>query len=227
VDLSVRKASELLRHGLAGALDKALDLADPVAVTHVEKIRKNHGDISPAAALRRVEWEYRLAVAGTGSAAGFSAFAPNPAAWAATVAEAGIFLTASAALVVTSARIHGFEDLDPLQRRVLVTGILLGNSASAGLGKAVPRTAKHWAKHLINHVPRSSLVSINKVLGPNFITKYGTQQGVLVLGRELPAGIGAVIGGGGNALFGEGIIRAGHKAFGPVRESWDQPLGAS
>ena len=40
----------------------------------------------------------------------------------------------------------------------------------------------------------------NKVLGPRFITKYGTKQGVLVLGKQVPMGIGAVLGGGGNHL---------------------------
>jgi hypothetical protein len=222
VELSLRKVSEVVRQSTADALEKALEAADPVAKAHVESIRKNHAGITPAAALRRVEWEYRVAVTSTGGAAGLAAFAPNPVAWAATIAEAGVFLTASAALVVATAQVHGLDDLDPLQRRVLVTGILLGNSASAGLAKAVPRTAKHWAKYIVNQVPRSSLIAVNKVLGPNFVTKYGTKQGVLVLGRELPGGIGAVIGGGGNAVFGELVIRASHKAFGRVRESWDE-----
>lgn len=50
-------------------------------------------------------------------------------------------------------------------------------------------------------MPLETLRQINKVLGPNFVTKYGTKQGIIVLGRIAPLGIGAVIGGGANAAL--------------------------
>jgi hypothetical protein len=61
---------------------------------------------------------------------------------------------------------------------------------------------------------------MNKTLGYRFVTKYGTKQGILVLGREVPFGIGAAIGGGGNYLIGQGSVRAARKAFGPPPPDW-------
>jgi hypothetical protein len=58
------------------------------------------------------------------------------------------------------------------------------------------------------------------VLGPRFITKYGTKQGALVLGKQIPFGIGAVIGGGGNHVFGRLTIASAHKIFGAEPDEW-------
>lgn len=32
--------------------------------------------------------------------------------------------------------------------------------------------------------------NVNKALGPRFITKYGTREGLLVLGKQIPLGLG-------------------------------------
>ncbi len=61
---------------------------------------------------------------------------------------------------------------------------------------------------------------MNKKLGPRFITKWGTKQGVLVLGREIPFGIGAGIGAGGNFLVARGSVQAARRAFGPAPAKW-------
>jgi hypothetical protein len=66
----------------------------------------------------------------------------------------------------------------------------------------------------------STIRAVNKVLGRNFVTKYGTKQGVLVLGRQLPFGLGALIGGGGNAAIGYATIRTARKVFGTPPEEW-------
>ncbi|WP_460042150.1 hypothetical protein [Streptomyces sp. JCM 18897] len=77
-------------------------------------------------------------------------------------------------------------------------------------------------------MPTATLRQINKVLGRNFVTKYGTRQGIVVLGRVAPFGIGAVIGGGANAALASLAVRAGRRAFRPAPEqwppSWDEPL---
>ena len=62
---------------------------------------------------------------------------------------------------------------------------------------------------------------MNKVLGHNFVTKYGMKQGIVVLGKVVPFGIGAVIGGTANGLFSQGIVSASNRAFGAASRSWD------
>ena len=54
----------------------------------------------------------------------------------------------------------------------------------------------------------------------NFVTKYGTKQGVLVLGKQMPLGIGAAIGGVGNAAFAQFTIRSAKRAFGAPPAAW-------
>ncbi len=69
-------------------------------------------------------------------------------------------------------------------------------------------------------MPLSTIKQINKVLGRNFVTRYGTTQGILVLGKVVPFGIGAVIGGGANLLIAETTVRTTRHAFGPAPTVW-------
>jgi hypothetical protein len=76
-------------------------------------------------------------------------------------------------------------------------------------------------------MPVETLRQINRVLGKHFVTKYGTKQGIIVLGRVAPFGIGVVIGGGANAALAALAARAGRRAFGPPSESWDRPTDST
>jgi hypothetical protein len=67
----------------------------------------------------------------------------------------------------------------------------------------------------------AAIDAANKMLGPRFITKWGTKQGILVLGKQVPLMIGAAIGGGGNGLFGWFVVKSARKVLGPAPESWD------
>jgi hypothetical protein len=54
---------------------------------------------------------------------------------------------------------------------------------------------------------------INKVMGHNFVTRYGTKQGIVVLGRLAPFGIGIALGGVMGAVSSTVVIRATKRAF--------------
>jgi hypothetical protein len=45
------------------------------------------------------------------------------------------------------------------------------------IGKVAERTGQHWARQVVSSVPAQTLKEINKVLGRNFVTKYGAKQG--------------------------------------------------
>ena len=51
-----------------------------------------------------------------------------------------------------------------------------------------------------------------------FLKKFAVAQGTNVVGRLIPFGIGAVVGGGGNHLLGRQIVRSSREAFGPAPE---------
>lgn len=85
-------------------------------------------------------------VSGTG--AGAAAVVPNGVAQtSATAADLITYLKASVYYILYLTEIHGL-DLEELERRrLLVTSVLLGNSASSkGLDRIIGRTAPYWGR---------------------------------------------------------------------------------
>lgn len=166
---------------------------------------------------------YRAALTGTGAAVGAVAAAPGVGTGAALALSGGEVLSSleiTTLFVLSLAEIHDIPINELERRRTIVLGILAGGSGSETIRKMSERTGQHWAKQIVAKVPASTLLKINKVLGKNFVTKYGTKQGIIVLGRVAPFGIGAAIGGGANLALAETTVRAGRRAFGPPPESW-------
>jgi hypothetical protein len=207
-------------------LDKAIGLQAPLVRKNIARARQRNPEATPAEVVRTLERMYVSALAGTGAAVGATAAAPavgTGVALALSAGEAFSSLELSALFVLSVAEVHGVR-LDEIERRrTLVMGILLGQSGSnAIVGKVAERTGQHWARQLVSRVPAATLRQINSVLGKNFITKYGAKQGIIVLGRVAPFGIGAVIGGGANATVAGLAVRAARRAFGPAPLSWPE-----
>jgi hypothetical protein len=210
---------ELVRTGLS----KALDLQHPIAVDNVSRLRRVHPTKTPAELVSYVDKVYLSAVTFTGFGAGAAAAIPNG--WLQVpIAAADLltFLEASVLYTLSVAEIHGLHTEDLERRRALVLTALIGNSASAAaLAGVLDKTVPYWGKQIVKAVPREAIKAINKLLGPRFVTLYGSRQGVLVLGKQIPAFIGAGIGAAGNALFGRGVIEATKKLLGPAPKNWD------
>lgn len=206
-------------------LDKAIGLQAPLVRKNIARARHRNPDATPAEVIRTLERMYLSALTGTGAAVGGAAAAPavgTGIALALSAGEAFSSLELSTLFVLSVAEVHGVR-LDEIERRrTLVMGVLLGQSGSATIGKVAERTGQHWGRQLVSKVPATTLKQINKVLGKNFITKYGTKQGIIVLGRVAPFGIGAIIGGGANATVAALAIRATRRAFGPAPQSWPE-----
>jgi hypothetical protein len=212
------------RNLLLGALDSALRVHGSMVEKNLARARQRRPDATPAEVIRTLERMYRSALTGTGAAVGAVAAVPTVGTGAALALSGGEVLSTlemTALFAFSLAQVHGIP-LDEIERRrTLVMGIMLGGSGAETIPKVAEKTGQHWAKQIVAKVPASKLLQINKVLGKNFITKYGTKQGIIVLGRVVPFGIGAVIGGGANLLLAETAIRASRRAFGPPPESWD------
>jgi hypothetical protein len=67
----------------------------------------------------------------------------------------------------------------------------------------------------------SAVLKANKVLGPRFITKYGTKHGILVLSKQIPLGLGIGVGAFSSHMIGRTIVRTARKVFGPVPEFFE------
>ncbi|MEV6718566.1 hypothetical protein AB0M48_41740 [Lentzea sp. NPDC051208] len=206
-------------------LDKAIGLQTPLVRKNIARARQRNPDATPAEVISSLEKMYVSALASTGAAVGATAAAPAVGTGVALALSAGEFFSSlelSTLFALSVAEVHGIQ-LDEIERRrTLVMGILLGESGSATIGKVAERTGQHWGRQLVNKVPMATLKQINKVLGKNFITKYGTKQGIIVLGRVVPFGIGAVIGGAANATVAALAVRTARRAFGPAPQSWPE-----
>lgn len=184
----------------------------------MERIRRRLPEASAEELVSELEKHYLAAVGTLGAAAGGIAAAPlvgTSASLALSVAEVGTFLEATALFTLAVAEVHGIaiEDLD--RRRALILAVLLGNSGSSIVEKSAGRTGAHWGRLLVQGMPMEKINAVNRKLGRHFVTKYGTKQGILVLGRAVPFGLGAAIGAGGNTALGYASVKAARRAFGP------------
>ena len=215
--------SETLNKGL----DKAASVSRPVVLDHIERCRQARPDASPAEVIKALGRHFTAATAATGTATGATAAVPGvtlPASLALGLGDATAFTSVAALYVFALAEIHDVPINDLERRRTLLLGILLGDAGVDAVRKVAGRTGPHWARQFVKTVPIEAIRKVNRVLGPNFVTKYGTKQGVLVLGKQVPLGIGAAIGGFGNAAFARFTIRSAKRAFGPPPEEWPSSL---
>ena len=217
--LDVAFAKELVADGFTNALI----VQQPLAIRTVDRLRRVHPDKSPEELIKFLNNTYLGTVTATGTAAGAAAVIPNgvvqvPVAAADLVA----FLEASVLYVLAVAEVYGVDVEDIERRKFLLTTVLLGDSGAKAVTQSLgKRTVPYWSKSIINSIPMKSINAANKVLGPRFITKYGTKQGVLVLGKQLPLALGVVVGAGGNVVFGYGIVKSTRKLLRAAPENWE------
>lgn len=206
---------------VGAALEKALVVQAPLARKHVERLRRVHPQAAPSELVRKLDVTYLSTVTVSGGTAGAAGIVPGGGIPAA-LTDVVLFTEATVLYVLSRAEVHGLHPEDVERRKLLAYMVLIGDGANTALGKAIPRTGGYWAKRIVDGIPMSAVNAANKVLGPRFITKYGTKQGVLVLSKQVPLGVGAALGGGGNHVFGRLTVRTANKVFGPPPEAWTE-----
>lgn len=201
---------------LLKSFETALKGSDLLAKQQVERMQLKHPHLTVTQQLTKLNTRFLSEVTAVGAATGASAAAPGFGAIAALGISAGdfmAFLTAASVHVQSVARVLDVEIEDADHARFLVLTVLLGGSGSSTVQKIAERTGAHWGRKFVKAVPASTLKQINKVMGQHFITRYGTRQGVLVLGKIAPFGFGVVLGAGGNHLLGQTTVKATQKTF--------------
>ena len=214
---------------LVSVLDNGSRLQAPAVAKYVEWVRRSHPGESPAQIIERMEKMFLLAVTGSGSAVGATAAIPGVgtvASIAAVGAESAFFLEAAALLTLAVASVHGISAADHQQRRALVLSVALGESGMEIVQKATGVTAKNWASAITSRIPGPTMKGMNSTLVRKFITKYAARRSALILGKLVPAGIGAAIGGAGNRAIGKGVVKNAREAFGPAPARWPDELRA-
>lgn len=208
---------------LKSIINNTFDKTYPLAIKNVEQLRRVHPNKSPKELLAYLDKHYLRKVAITGFATGTATAVPNGVGqMPLALAELLSSLEASVFYALCAMEIYGVSIEDHERRRLIVTIVLVGNSAATkALRSLNKRTVPYLSKQLIDSIPMSPIKRCNKVLGPRFITKHGTKQGVIVLDKQVPILLGAGIRVIGNILFGYFIITLVKKVFGDTPDTWD------
>lgn len=208
---------------LGSVIERAARLQAPAVAKYVASLRADHPDEGPAQIIQRLEKRYLLTVTGTGGAAGATAAVPGVgtiAAIGAVGAETVVFMEASALYALAVAEVYGISPEDRELRKALVLTAVLGD---AGLG-ALRATfgAKNASLLSLKKNPGQipGLGNLNKQLMKMFSRRFFIKKAPLLMGKLLPAGIGAVVGAGGNRALGKNVVNNTRQAFGPVPTTW-------
>lgn len=213
---------------------KAVEVQRPLVLRNLNRLRRKHPEDTPAQLAERLGRQYLAAVMGEGAAAGGTAVVPGvgtAAALGLSAAATVAFLETTALYAQSVAELMGVSTEDPQRAQTLVMAVMLGddgrkllrdfsgqaNGTGAGpLGGAVAAItgASGMSDALFQQVKRM------------FMKKFIIKQGAGMLGRLVPFGIGAVIGGVGNRAMGKGVIKAAQNIFGPLPAALPGQLAA-
>lgn len=209
----------------ARGFDAVLSVQRPVVLAHIRSIRGRRPDASPAQVIGILERRYLAAVTTGGALVGASAAIPAVGVGT-SIALSGVetagFLEASALFAQSVCEVHGIPVEDPERARTLVMTMILGNAgqelirqfAAQAAGTGPSRTA-FWGDLVTRNLPSAAFGPLADRVRKAFIRRFATTQSGSVIGRAIPFGIGAVVGGGGNHLLGRRVVHAGRTAFGP------------
>lgn len=206
-----------------GVLDRAQRLQAPRVKKYVESLRAKYPNDSPAQLIRRLEKRYLHAVTGSGGAVGATAAIPGVGtmtALGAMTGESAFFIEASALLALAIAEVHGIPLHDNERRKTLVLTVALGEEGVLALGRVVGTRGGVLRRLGRSSVPQSAITKLNKKLVAKLSRKYAYRKAPLVLGKLMPAGIGAVIGGAGSRAIGRRVVRNSRQVFGPPPVAW-------
>lgn len=210
---------------VANGFDRVMSVQRPVVLAHLRSIRSRNPEASPARVIQILERRYLAAVTTGGAAVGASAAIPAVGT-AASLALSGVetagFLEASALFAQSVTEIHGIAVDEPERARTLVMALMLGTAgqdlirqfAGQASGRGAGRSA-YWGELVTSSLPNAAFGQISSRIRNAFLKRFALTQGTSVVGRLIPFGIGAVVGGTGNHLLGRKIISSSHEAFGP------------
>jgi hypothetical protein len=209
---------------LIRGIDRVLTVQRPVVLAHIRSIRHSNPNASPEQLIRILERRYLAAVTSGGALVGASAVVPGvgiAASLALSSVETAGFLEASALFAQSVTEVHGIAVDDPDRARALVMTMMLGSAGTdlvrqlAGqvTGSGPTRTG-FWGDLVTKSLPSTAMGHVADQIKRSFMKRFVATQSTNVIGRVIPFGIGAVVGGTGNNILGRKVIKSSREAFG-------------
>lgn len=205
-------------------IDRVLAVQRPLVVAHIRSIRLRHPHATPAEIVRILENRYLTAVTTGGAAVGATAVVPGIGTGV-TLALSGVetvgFMESTALFAQSIAEVHGIAIENPDRARALVMTLMLGKEgvdlvsqlARQASGKGASRST-YWGELITKSLPRAAVGPLVDRLKTSFVHQFAARGGASFLGKALPFGVGAVVGGAGNHLLGRRVLTTSRKAFG-------------
>jgi hypothetical protein len=214
---------------LAQVIERSTRVQAPAAAAYVARLRRADPNASPAEIVAKLEKRYLTALTASGAAVGSAATFPGIGTLTAMSAGAGetvFFVEATAVFVLANAVVYGIPADHRERRRALVLSVLVGDDSRRAIGELIgpSRTNGGWLAEGMASLPLSTLGRLNGRMLKYFVKRYALRRGALMLGKMLPVGIGAAVGGAGNRLVGKKIVRNARGAFGVPPARWPSTL---
>jgi hypothetical protein len=207
-------------------LDRVLAIQRPIVLGHLRSLRLRHPAADAQTLVRMLERRYIAAVTTGGAAVGATAVVPGIGTGV-TLALSGVetvgFLEATTLFAQSVAEVHGIPVADPDRARALVLTLMLGKEgvelvaqlAGQAAGRGVTRD-RHWGELITTTLPRAAVGPLVDRLKTAFVRQFAARGGASWIGKALPFGVGAAVGGVGNHILGRRVLVASRRAFGPA-----------
>ena len=212
--------------GVHNVLLRAVEVQRPLVLANLRRLQRRHPQATAAQLAATLERDYLLAVTGGGALVGGAAVIPGVGTAAALGLSAAAtvgFLEATALFSPSLAELHGVRLVDPEKASTLVMAIMLGEEGTALLSSLSGQAAgqgkgptQAWGSLFARRVPLAGFGTVRERIQTMFLRTLLKQQGTAWLGRALPFGIGAVVGGVGNRVMGRAVVANAKEAFGPL-----------
>ncbi|MBF4462725.1 MULTISPECIES: alpha/beta fold hydrolase [unclassified Rathayibacter] len=219
---------------LARMLDRLLAVQRPAVLANIRALRRRRPSASPEQIIASLERQYLSSVAAGGAAIGATAVVPGlgtVASVALSGAGAAGFLEASALFAQSVTEVHGIPLEDPERARALVLTLMMGSSGSELVRQVAGHATgagtglnQYWGSVVTKGLPSFLVGEIADRAKRSFTRHFLTQQGAGLVGRAMPFGIGAAIGGVGNAMLGRRVVQSARDAFGPAPHMFSTAL---
>ncbi|NRG41788.1 alpha/beta fold hydrolase [Rathayibacter sp. VKM Ac-2835] len=211
---------------LARVLDRVLAVQRPAVLANIRALRRRRPNATPEQLITSLERQYLSSVAAGGAAIGATAVVPGIGT-AASVALSGAgaigFLEASALFAQSVTEVHGIRLEDPDRARALVLTLMMGSSGSELVRQVAGHATgtstgmnQYWGSVVTKGLPSFLVGELADRAKKSFAKHFLAQQSAGLVGRAMPFGIGAALGGVGNAMLGRKVVQSARDAFGPA-----------
>lgn len=215
----------------ANFLETTLRVQRPVVLHWVKRQRRQHPQDTPAQIAKRLEKQYIRAVTAGGGATGGLAMVPGigtVASLGVSAASVGAYLEMTALYAQSVAELHGVSTEDPDKTRAMVMALMLGEDGEALMGQVLAKGGKagmansNWGLMLGSGSAQGTTVT--RTLRNMFIKRFLKRQSGAFIGRALPFGLGAIVGGGANYALARTVVKSTQEAFGELGSSFPPVL---